>query len=211
MRYLAAQLPRKQQRAALDLAEVELGKAIQETDASAETYADLGAVLHRQGEHRRAVIAFSRAITMDRSDPQLLVNRGWSQEALNHLNEALADFTAALAVAPACPEALAGLGFVEARLGDLPSAQRYASLALLHAKNDYLIMHNTACIYAQLAILDPANARVHEDAAISMLSQARDQWRTRVAGPSELELIALESAFGPALRARPEFKALVSQ
>jgi hypothetical protein len=79
---------------------------------------------------------------------------------------------------------------------------------VLHGGRDYLVLHNVACIYAKLATMDPNNTRTHEEAAITLLARALEIWRTTLTGPNEIELIALESAFAPALRARPEFQAL---
>jgi hypothetical protein len=105
-------------------------------------------------------------------------------------------------------EALAGLGYVEARLRQSAEAQRHAALAVLQAGNDYLILHNVACIYSRLADNNLSTARAHEDAAIALLARAVQIWRTTRSGPSELELVQLEAAFGTSLRARAEFRAL---
>jgi tetratricopeptide (TPR) repeat protein len=208
LRIVIPQLPRKQQRSALALAQAELASASRDGDATAGTFSDLGAILHLQGEFKSAGEKFSRAIVLDPTDPQLLTNRGWSHEAIGLLAAAEGDFLGALRLSPASGEALAGLGYVEARLGLSTPAQRYAALAVLHGGRDYLVLHNVACIYAKLATIDPANNRTHEDAAIALLARALELWRTTLAGPNEVELIALESAFAPALRARPEFQAL---
>jgi serine/threonine protein kinase/tetratricopeptide (TPR) repeat protein len=208
LRNLIPQLPRKKQRQALALAQAELASASRDGDATAGTFADLGAILHLQGEFKSAVGELSRAIVLDPTDPQLLTNRGWSYEAMDRLAEAEADFTCALRLAPTSGEALAGLGYVEARLSRSSPAQRHAALAVLHGGRDYLVLHNVACIYAKLATMDPNNTRTHEEAAITLLARALEIWRTTLTGPNEIELIALESAFAPALRARPEFQAL---
>jgi Flp pilus assembly protein TadD len=168
----------------------------------------LGAIRHLRGDFAAAVAAYSSAAALNADDPQILIDRGWSLEGLDQLYDARSDFAQALARRPTSAEALAGLGYVEARLRQSAEAQRHADLAVLQAGNDHLILHNVACIYARLADNNLSTARAHEDAAIALLARAVQIWRTTRSGPSERELIQLEAAFGTSLRARAEFRAL---
>jgi tetratricopeptide (TPR) repeat protein len=211
LRLLIPQLPRKRQRAAIALADTQLSDATR-SDAGdagdAAAYADLGAIRHLRGDFAAAVAAYSSAAALNADDPQILIDRGWSLEGLDQLYDARSDFAQALARRPTSAEALAGLGYVEARLRQSAEAQRHADLAVLQAGNDHLILHNVACIYARLADNNLSTARAHEDAAIALLARAVQIWRTTRSGPSERELIQLEAAFGTSLRARAEFRAL---
>jgi tetratricopeptide (TPR) repeat protein len=180
--------------------------ASQSADAGA--FGDLGAVLHLQGDASASVEALTRAIALDPTAPQLLVNRGWSCEALDRLEDARADFAHALELDPSRAEASAGLAYVEARLRRPAVAQQRAGLAVLHGGSDYLILHNVACTYAQLAVVDTANAGAHEDTAIALLTRALELWRSAPSGPDERELIAREITF-TSLRNQPKFEPLL--
>ena len=89
---------------------------------------------------------------------------------------------------------------------EFDDASREATRALLHGQQDYGVIHNVACIYAEMAARDTGQARRHEDMAIDMLQKAVAIWRKRGAGPNEIELIRTETAIRPALRNRPEFQ-----
>ncbi len=92
--------------------------------------------------------------------------------------------------------------------------QREAVLALLIREKDprdtdYSIVHNVACIYAQLAQAPSDQVALYEDQAIALLHRAIELWKRRGSGPDEIAAIKAEIAFGPSLRSRPEFKALL--
>jgi Flp pilus assembly protein TadD len=175
-------------------------------------FADLGAVLKDQGRLSLAVDSLTRALSLKPDDPQLLVNRGWVNEALDRVDAAAADFSAALALDERNAEAFVGLAYIDARRGRNSDAQRRAALALLHGGNDYLILHNVACVYAKLATAAQTDGGAsQEQAAIDLLSRAVSNWRGAWTGPNELELIEIEVAFPASMRARPEFKRLISE
>ena len=52
-------------------------------------------------------------------------------------------------------------------------AQREADLALLRGANDYLILHNVACIYAALSQTGGRQTPAQQDAAIALLARGR--------------------------------------
>jgi tetratricopeptide (TPR) repeat protein len=210
LRHLAAQLPRANQKAALELARSDLVAATSRGTGNAAAFGDLAAVLDLQGRADDALAAYARATSLAPDDPQPVINRGWLRINLEQLEEAQRDFTESLKLFPDNVEALAGLGYINVRQNRPLEAQRYASLALLHGSTDYAVLHNVACIYAQLSVVDPPRAAAHEDAALDLLRRAIDMWRTGPGGPDEIELMRGERAFGPSLRARAEFKSLLA-
>ena len=84
-------------------------------------------------------------------------------------SQASADFAAATRVDPENAEAHAGLGYVRALLKHPAEAQREADMALLHGAENYLILHNVACIYAALSQASAGEAPAHQEAAIALL------------------------------------------
>jgi len=214
LRLLAAQLPADRQRMALETALTELAAAARTDQASAQTLNDLGAVLHQLRRFDEAIEAFSRAIALSPADPQAHVNRGWTFEAAGKLAEATADFDASRRLAPDNAEAIVGLGYLLASTAKIADAQTYASLALLEGSNDYLILHNVACIYGRLSALDAPRRVEHEDTALLILGKAMELWRSSRSGsgsgrPSEPDLIRSETAFPAGMRSRDSFKALL--
>ena len=107
-------------------------------------------------------------------------------------------------------EAHIGLSYAHACLGAPADAQREASLALVHGADDYLAVHNVACIYAELSRADSGRATEHLDVAMHLLRRAVELWGGRTAGPDEIELIRGEPAFPAAMRARPDFQKLIA-
>jgi tetratricopeptide (TPR) repeat protein len=207
-RCLAAQLPPQQQIAALDLASIEL-KHASDSAPTAATFADLGAVLHQQRHYEQAIESLTRAIALAPDDAQILNDRGWVNEKLNYLKAAQADFAAAVRISPHPAEAMTGLGYIAARLGNAREAQLEASLALTNGSYDYHILHNVACIYAQLSVTDAAQKSTHEAAAIAYLNRALDSFNRGWGGPQEIDLIRNEVAFPASLRSRPDFTNLI--
>jgi tetratricopeptide (TPR) repeat protein len=166
-------------------------------------------VLHQQRRYEQSLEPLSRAIALAPDDAQVLINRGWVNEKLDRLDAARADFAAALRVSSNQAEAMTGLGYVAARAGNAREAQLDASMAMITGSDDYRIVHNVACIYAQLSVSDRAQAAGHEKAAIGFLNQAIDRWNRGWGGPHEIELIRSEVAFPASIRSRPDFQNLL--
>ncbi len=76
--------------------------------------------------------------------------------------------------------------------------------------NDYLILHDVACIYAQISETEPARRSEYQDLAIALLGRAVETWRNGKSGPDEIQAIEHEPAFSDSLRVRPGFRALLS-
>ncbi len=209
LRVMASELPRQQQKPLLELALQDLRPATESPGAPAGALADLAAVLQLLDRHEEAIAAYSRAIAAAPDQAQIIINRGWAFDSLNRLDEARNDFTRALQVAPDQAEAMTGLGYVEARLGHAAEAQRQASLAVLQGGSEYLILHNVACIYAQLSIADPESAPAHQEAAVELLRRSIQEWRQGWYGQSEIDLIRQEPAFPASMRQRKDFQKLI--
>jgi tetratricopeptide (TPR) repeat protein len=191
------------------LALADLDEALRLGLRSADLFDDLGALLEQAGRVKEAIQAYSNGLKQRPDDRLLLLKRGWAWEAVQEHDKAREDFTSALRVAPDNAEAHTGLGYVRA-VGKRPAeAQREADLALLTGSDNYMILHNVACIYATLAQSDRVQAPAHEAAAVAVLRRALDLWKRGGAGPSEIDLIKGESAFGPSLRQRPDFQELL--
>jgi tetratricopeptide (TPR) repeat protein len=210
IRFIAAELATKDQRAAIETGISELTTAIGKNGRSSSLYADLGALLELQAHGADAIVAYGRAIELAPDDAHIRISRGWARNNLNQLDDARADFEEALRLSPRSGAALAGIGYIEARQKRYLQAHRHASLALLSSAEDYLVVHNVACIFAEMAVTQPDHQREHEDAALSMLQRAVDLWRQERTGPDEIQLIRQDSAFASPLQQRPEFQRLIS-
>ena len=79
---------------------------------------------------------------------------------------------------------------------------------MLHGGDDYLVLHNVACIYATLSKTDNAQAAAYQDVSIALLRRALQLWKKSAAGPNELDLIKAEPAFEP-IRGRNDFQELL--
>jgi tetratricopeptide (TPR) repeat protein len=210
LRHIAAELPGDAARITLDLARADLQTAVQSGGRSASVYADLGAVLDLLGQTNESIQAYSSALQLDPADVQVRINRGWAYQKSGQLDPAGADFAAAIQSDPTNAEAYTGLGYIRASQKDYDSARAQAVRALLYGSNDYLILHNVACIYAVMSDTDTIHQTDDQDLAISMLQRAVGFWRDGKRGPDEVRLIEQEPAFPPALRARPEFQQLLT-
>jgi Flp pilus assembly protein TadD len=192
----------------LEMAFAELLKAVEMGGKAAGLFDDLGAVLEHAGRLDQAIMAYSRGIALDPDFAKLRIKRGWALEQLNQHQKASADFAAAVRAAPENAEAHTGLGYVQA-VSKLPrDAQREAGLSLLHGSDDYLVLHNVACIYAALSKTDNAQAAAYQDVSIALLRRALKLWKNSAAGPNELDLIKAEPAFEP-IRGRKDFQELL--
>jgi tetratricopeptide (TPR) repeat protein len=222
LRLLAAEFPAdatKRREGVYLLALEDLNKAVQLGGTTASLYDELGSVQEKLAEMqpkdaprrlKQAVDAYSRSIDVAPKDPSVLIKRGWVYANLNDNEKARADFARAVDVAPKNAESHTGLGYTEAVLKEGGPARIQANLALLHGGNDYLILHNVACIFGALIQTDSARAKEYEDMALAQLQRAVDLWKLGGKhGPNEIRLIDVEPAFPQSLRARPQFKKLL--
>jgi len=212
LRFLYTELPLEKRggavgRALLPLASGELLRAVKLGAKVPGVFDDLGAVMEHSGRIDLAVIAYDQGIALAPDDPKLLIKRAWAYEQTGRHDKASADFAAARS-APENPEAHTGLGYVQALRARPPDAQREADLALLHGGDDYLVLHNVACIYAALSQTDGPQAAPSQDAALALLRRSVKLWKQKGSGPSELDLMKGEPAFKP-LRGRKDFQDLL--
>jgi Flp pilus assembly protein TadD len=192
----------------LELALTELDKAVAMGGRNAGVFDDLGAVLEHAGRLDQAIMAYTRGITAAPDFAKLRIKRGWAWELLNQHEKASADFAAAVRVAPENAEAHTGLGYIQALRRLSHDAQREAHLALLHGGDDYLVLHNVACIYAALVQTEAAQAPAFGDVAIALLRKALKLWAKSATGPNELDLIKAEPAF-KSIQGRTDFQELL--
>jgi tetratricopeptide (TPR) repeat protein len=209
LRHVAAQLPNEADHATLKLASEDLEKAVELGGPSAQIYADLGSVLENLGQIDDAIAAYSSAIQLDPLDAQIRIDRGWAYQKLGSFERSRADFDVAVRSDLTNAEAHAGLGYVEACQKSYDEATEEAARAMLYGVNDYLILHDVACIYAEMSRTDVARESEDQDVAVAILGQAREQWLSGKSGPDEIQLIEKEPAFPPSLRARSDFQKLL--
>jgi tetratricopeptide (TPR) repeat protein len=213
LRLLYADLPPEQRRqpsarALAVLAVAELQKAVKKGGRAAQVFDDLGAMLELSGSVDQAVAAYNEGVKRAPKDVKLLNKRGWAYDQIGQRNKALADFTTAARLEPENAEAHSGLGYIRALQKLPPEAQREADLALLHGSDNYLILHNVACIYTVLAQADKPRATAFQDVAMALLRRAVQLWKKAPAGPNEVQLIKGDPTFKP-LGDRPDFQELV--
>ena len=140
--------------------------------------------------------------------------RGWIYAQNLHppqFDKARDDFAETVRLDSKNAEAHTGLGYVLARQNRRIEAHHEADRALLWGGRDYLVLHNAACIYAELSRLDKGQAGELQDMAMDLLRQAVALWRRGTAGPAnEIDLIRNEPSFEP-LKGRSDFIKLVAQ
>jgi tetratricopeptide (TPR) repeat protein len=201
------------------LAVGQLLQAVKLGGKSPELYRELGALVDNPRQADLAIKYYSQGLAIDPGHLRLLINRGWAAARFKkNYQQAQEDFTRAAKVpdnhrdaAGIRAEAHAGLGFVHARSKAVADARTEAALALLYGANNYIIVHNVACIFAELALVEPAQARAHEDVALEHLRRGVLLWEKDRRGISAQMLMKLEAARGSfhSLKARPEFQELL--
>lgn len=211
LRNVAQQLPIAERDGALSAATDELQAAIDLGPPTAEMWRHLGAVHELRSAPAVAIDAYTRGLKLDPQDPQLRNMRAWVHANSHELDAAQSDFEAILDSAPDNAEAHAGLGFVLAELGREDDSRREASVALLAATDDQLLLHNIACIYGRLSAAKPERSDEYENLAIALLQRAVSISRTNPMGldANEITLLRSESSFPDSLKHRPEFGGLL--
>lgn len=188
----------------------ELQEAIKLGGDSAELYSEIGSVLELSGAADDAFAAYSKSLVSKPDDDTLLVKRGWLQVLrLRNGDGAIADFEAALKINPDNAEAHSAHGFLLALQKPSSDAEQAAVRAILHGAGDYLILHNVACIYAELAAASPEKAAGYEQSSLDVLKRGLTLWQKgNRSGPNAVQLARGESSFRN-LAKREAFKALL--
>jgi serine/threonine protein kinase/tetratricopeptide (TPR) repeat protein len=152
---------------------------------SASLYYELGAAHYYGRRPDKAVAYLTKAWDAAPGDPlaaaalrdlriKILNLRGWTYaQRLERpdYEKASGDFAQVLnrKVDPQNAEAYSGLGFVYARQGQIQEAQSAAGMALAYGAGKYLVLHNVACIYAELSVSDKPNTELHAGMAIKYI------------------------------------------
>lgn len=208
---VAQQLAIAERDGALTAATEELQAAIDLGPATAEMWRHLGAVHELRRAPNVAIDAYTRGLELDPKDTQLRNMRAWVHANSHELDAAQSDFEAILDSAPDNAEAHAGLGFVLADLGREDDSRREASVALLAATDNHLLLHNIACIYGRLSSAKPERCDEYENLAIALLQRAMSISRSSPRGldANEITLLRNGSSFPDSLKRRPEFGGLL--
>jgi tetratricopeptide (TPR) repeat protein len=209
LRSLAMELDGEASLAAWRQAAEALERWVEVNPSDAEGYSHRGAVEQDLGRLDRAIAYYSKGLELAPESAPLRTLRGWAYDAKGQLAQALVDFHEAVRLSPANAEAHTGLGYVLARSGASDLARQEASTALLYGADDYRVLHNIACIYAQLSTGEGNERLEYENLALSLLQRAVALWQQNRAGPDERELIRMEPAFPPTLRSRIEYARLI--
>ena len=194
-----------------------LARALRELDAAiaagpptAEMYEHQGAVQEMLGQLPQAIASYSKGLELSADRVVLRNMRAWGYVNTQQFDLARADFSEAIRRDPDNPESHAGLGFAMAEAEANDDAQAQALVATLSGADNYLILHNVACIYGRLSKSTKTNRIEYEDMALAALRRAVALSQQNPAGPDEIALIRQETAFPDSLRARPEFERLLS-
>jgi tetratricopeptide (TPR) repeat protein len=200
--------------ALLSLSVAELGKAVASGGRTYDLFDDLGAMMEHAGRLDQAILVYSKGLEIAPTSLKMRLKRGWALESLDQHERALADFAVAVREGPENAEVHTALGYVYALLKHSALAQREAALALLHGAENYLVLHNVACIYAALSQAPDDQSPTYKDTAIDMLRRAITKWKDADAdnrpGPNEIELIRSEKVFDH-LRDNADFQRLTRE
>jgi tetratricopeptide (TPR) repeat protein len=217
LRRLAAELEGTAQAPVLDLATDQLRKALKRGGPSAALFDDLGAALELQGRLAEAIDAYSQGLAQPeqhaKEHVKLYVKRGWAYTKLeDQYKKALADFSQAIRLDPRDAEACSGVSYALACL-KVPVPAQYSAHALRHGGDDYLILHNLACVFAELSRSADADANLWQDLALALLARAVELWKIELARQggataNERDLIRTDPALKP-LHPRKEFQELI--
>jgi tetratricopeptide (TPR) repeat protein len=206
-------LPPDDYKAVLRLTRDELETARRMGWRPAELFDDLGSVRQRLGEWDEAIAAYEQCLQTAPPDLAVRVRtkRGWifafSLQPPD-LDRARDDFAEARRLDSSHADAHAGLAYVLALQKSPGEAQVEAAEAAFHADEDYLVLHNVACVYAELSQIEKGRAEQHQNMAMDLLRRAVQVWRREGVGPSEIDAIRLDPSL-QVLRGHPDYEKLL--
>jgi len=209
-------LPPEENLAKLPLAREELETARKKGHRTAELFDDLGSVAERLGDYDQALDAYGESVKLN-GPKELAVKvrtkRGWILAAFlqkRQYEQARKEFTEALRLDPASADAHAGLGFVGAVQGASGEALLAANRASALGADDYMILHNVACVYAELSRVEKGRQAQHQDAAMDLLRRAVRLCREEEGdGSREIKQIQDDTSLR-LLATRKDYRALVA-
>ncbi len=183
---------------------------------SAALFDELGSVSLKLRDQKAALAAYEQLLAA--KPPADLASkvrtiRGWISAGYGdppHLEGARADFAEAVRLAPAHANAHAGLGYLAALRRASSEAKGAAAQALWHGDQNYSVLHNVACIYAELSKVETAQDQQDKDMALDVLRRAVTLCRQR--GDGNLEIVAIKADSSlQVLSDRPEFHDLIQE
>jgi Flp pilus assembly protein TadD len=215
LRHMALELNGEARKQALVRAGNAFQAVVDSGTPTAETFHHLGAVQHSLGKVAEAIASYSQGLMLSADHVPLRNLRGWAyagrgREDSGQYDLARADFSEAIRLEPENPDSHAGLGYVMAQAETADDAHREALAATLSGSDNYVILHNVACIYGRLSESVRDHKIEHENLALAALKRAVAIARQVGAESAEDEYIRQEKeAFPDSLRARPEFQRLL--
>jgi tetratricopeptide (TPR) repeat protein/tRNA A-37 threonylcarbamoyl transferase component Bud32 len=203
-RLLAREKPNSEARKRLtELAEKQLREAEKKGGQSAELFHELGSVLHVQEKKDEALSYYDQGLKLDPEHAQLRMKRGILFAEYKKYKKARDDFDMAARSEKERDrvEALTWLGIVQVREEAVTGALETAARALLYVPDqdgrpDYFVVHNVACIFAELAKkTEPAAKRGREDICLEHLR--REIALAKLSGMGAKAVAMIEREAGP--------------
>jgi tetratricopeptide (TPR) repeat protein len=118
------------------------------TGESAQDYINRGNVLRDQGEHDKAIAAFTEAIRIDPKDDSAYFNRGLAWRSKGEYDLAIRDYNQALTINPAFFQVYVNRGVAWSKKGEYDQALRDYNEALRLRPNDPSTYNNLAWLQA---------------------------------------------------------------
>lgn len=211
----------KPRRRALELALVSLQKAAQFLDTP-ESYSELGMVLQKLGRLPESIVAYTQGLERDPDHLVLRNLRGAAYDRARETDKASADFRVVAQHTPKdaaerhyVVSARARLGILQAQakdrvgaLGELASAFVLLRGAPDGERTDYMLLHNLACIYGELAKWDDESREHDQREALRLLEDALKRSEQRDERKREIEFIRKDESF-KSLQDLPGFQQLI--
>jgi tetratricopeptide (TPR) repeat protein len=200
--------------AALRLARDDLERSLRMGRRTADLFDDLGSAAHKLRDRGTALAAYEQAVAAKPSKElamKVLTKRGWIYAEVGdqpHRARARQDFAAAVRLDRAHADAHAGLGFLAALERSASEAKGEAALALWHGSGEYLLLHNVACIYAELSRVETDQAQQNGDIAMKLLGRAVALCRQGGDANFEIDCIKGDRSLS-VLSGRQDFRELV--
>ena len=138
--------------------------------------------------------------------------RGWIDAGYGdplRLAQVRMEFAEAIHLDRAHADAHAGLGYLATLRREPSEAKGTAAQALRHGDHNSAVLHNVACIYAELSKVEAAQDQQDKDMALELLRRAMALCRQRGDDNREIGAIKADSAL-MVLSDRPEFHDLVN-